>query len=138
MTLHPALLEEMLVDEAEAARLRLGARVTSIELNGSDIYVKLRLTNVAEATVRFYGACYDAEPFKVAVVTAAGEIASNDRWPAGLGNGAHPILDRNFICIRGTYEYHCHPGHLADTWASHRLSLRLPHLLAHILRRAGQ
>lgn len=137
MTLHPTLLEEMLADEAEAARLRLGPRVGPIEVDGTDIYVRLRSTNVGEAIIRFAGAGYDAEPFQVAVVTPDGEAAPNDQWPAGLGGGAHPILDRNFICIQGTYEYHCHPQHVTDTWAGHRQALRLPHLLGHILRRAG-
>jgi hypothetical protein len=138
VTLHPVLLKELLADEAEAARLRLGQRVKSIEVNGTDIYVHLLSTNVGDATIRFAGSGYDAEPFQAAAVTPAGAIAPNEKWPAGLNGGAHPILGRGFICIRGTYEYHCHPQHIADTWASHRLKLRLPQLLAHILRRAGQ
>jgi hypothetical protein len=138
VTLHTGLLEEMLADEAEAARLRLGQRVKSIEVNGTDIYVNLLPSNVGEATIRFSGDRYDAEPFQVAVTTPAGEVAPNEGWPAGLSGGPHPILGRCFMCIRGTFEYHCHPSHLADSWAAHRLNLRLPQLLAHILKRAGQ
>jgi hypothetical protein len=138
VTLHPALLAEMLNDEAAAARARHGRKVESIEVAGPDILCRVGSSNIGTATLRFAGATYDAEPFQVAVVTDDGAIAPQGMWPAGLFHSVHPILQRGFICIRGTYEYHCHPQHVTDTWASHRQALRLPQLLGHILKRMGQ
>jgi len=138
VTLHPVLLDEMLTDEVRAAGHRLGARFESIELDGSDIYVRIGQTNIGGATLRFAGRGYDAEPFKVAVVTENGEIAPQERWPTGLFHSLHPILNRGFICIRGTFEYHCHPSHLGDPWSAYRLTLRLPQLLRHILKKVGK
>jgi hypothetical protein len=128
----------MLTDEVEAARLRLGARLDSVEKLGSDVLVRLNSTNVGGAMLRFAGKGYDAEPFQVAVVTDDGDIAPQQRWPGGLFHSVHPILDRGFICIRGTYEYHCHPSHLGDPWSAYRLTLRLPQLLRHILKKVGK
>lgn len=138
MTLHPSLLGEMLADEAEAARSRFAGRVESIEHEGSDIYVRLGPTNIEHATIRFAGAGYDAEPFQVAVVSDNGDIAPQGQWPRGLFNSVHPILGRGFICIRGTFEYHCHPSHLGDSWSAYRQALRLPQLLGHILKKVGK
>jgi len=138
VTLHPVLLDEMLTDEVEATRLRLGARFESIDMDGSDVYVRLGATNVGRATLRFAGSAYDAEPFQVAVVTDNGDIAPQERWPAGLFHSVHPILGRGFICIRGTFEYHCHPSHLGDHWSAYRLTLRLPQLLGHVLKKVGK
>ncbi len=138
MTLHPVLLNEMLADEMEATRLRLEGRFESIERDGSDLYVRLADTNVGKATVRFAGSGYDAEPFHVAVVTGHGDIAPQAQWPAGLFHSVHPILDRGFVCIRGTFEYHSHPSHLEDAWCAYRQTLRLPQLLGHILKKVGK
>jgi hypothetical protein len=138
VTLHPLLLDEMLTDEMEATHLRLEGRFGSIEKDGSDVYVRLNGTNVGEATVRFAGGGYDAEPFQVAVVTHHGDLAPEGQWPAGLFHSVHPILDRGFVCIRGTFEYHCHPSHLGDAWSAYRQTLRLPQLLGHILKRVGK
>lgn len=138
MTLHPVLLDEILTDEGDAARLRLGRRFESLEKDGADLYVRLEATNVGGATIRFAGAGYDAEPFRVAVVTDDGNIAPQAQWPAGLFHSVHPIVNRGFACIRGTYEYHCHPTHLGDAWSAYRQTLRLPQLLGHILRKIGK
>ncbi len=138
MTLHPVLLDEMLNDEVEATCLRLVDRFQSIERDGPDVYVRIAGTNVGEATVRISGSGYDAEPFQVAAVTYEGAIAPQALWPAGLFHSVHPILDRGFVCIRGTYEYHCHPSHLDDAWSAYRQTLRLPQLLGHILKKVGK
>jgi hypothetical protein len=40
--------------------------------------------------------------------------------------------------VQGTYEYHTHPGHAADSWDRYRHQLRLAQLLDHLLRRCGR
>lgn len=137
MTLHPILLGEMLADEAGAARARHGDKLESVEVHGPDIYCRVA-SNVGTAILRFAGTNYDAEPLKFAVVTEEGDIAPQAGWPSGLFHSVHPVLDRGFTCIRGTYEYHCHPQHVADTWAAHRQTLRLPQLLGHLLKKMGK
>jgi hypothetical protein len=128
----------MLADEAAGAQARHGSRLDTIELASTDIYCRVALSEDDTVTFRFGGAGYDAEPFQVAVVTEDGDIAPPSGWPPGIGYSVHPILERPFICIRGTYEYHCHPSHLTDSWAAYRQSLRLPQLVGHLLRRVGR
>ena len=134
MTLHPVFLHEMLADEVEGVRIRLGGRLKSIRLSGTNVIVEIGSSDWGD-TIRFAGASYDAEPFQVAVITPSGDIAASGQWPKGLYHSDHPILGRGFICIRGTYEYHCHPSHVSDAWAAYRNSIRLPQLLDHILKK---
>lgn len=132
--LHPAVLIEMLNDEIAAAEDRLGGRAGPVERDGTDITVVL--SDVL--ALRLEGARYDAEPFRVAVITAEGEPVPHEMWPQGLSLGVHPVLGRPFACVQGTYEYHSHPSHLADHWATYRHELRLADLLDHLLRKAGR
>lgn len=132
--LHPAILHEMLDDEVAAAEDRLGDRVDAIERRDASVMVSLG--NGLELMLD--GARYDAEPFRVTIVDADGEPVAHEAWPAGMSLGQHPVLERPFACIQGTYEYHCHPSHLTDHWAIYRNALRLPDLLDHLLRKAGR
>lgn len=34
--------------------------------------------------------------------------------------GRHPVTGKFFVCMKGTREYHTHPNHLTDSWASMR------------------
>jgi len=123
--LHSAVLHEMLDDEVAAAEDRLGSRIAVIERHDDLVLV-------------LDGSRYDAEPFRVTVTDAHGHDVPHERWPAGLSLGQHPVLNRPFACIQGTYEYHCHPSHLSDHWAVYRNSLRLPDLIDHLLRKASR
>lgn len=138
MSLHPALLVEMLADEVSVARVRLGDRIASIDVIGTDIVCTLEGTSVGKALLRFAAAAYDAEPMSFAVVTEAGEIAEQSMWPGQLFHSVHPSLERAMACVQGTYEYHSFPGHAADRWDAHRRTLRFPHLLDHIVTKAGK
>jgi len=41
--------------------------------------------------------------------------------PTGVFNGSqHPVANRQFICMRGSREYHTHPSHVGDPWESLR------------------
>jgi hypothetical protein len=138
VSLHPALLLEMLEEEVSGAQDRLGDRIAALDIVGTDIICRLEKTNVGTAHLRFAAANYDAEPMSFAVITAAGEIAEQSKWPGQLFHAIHPSLERAMACVQGTYEYHSFPGHTADRWDAHRLTLRLPHLLDHIVRKAGK
>ncbi len=138
MTFHPKLLAELLEAEADMARQRLGGRVAHIEVNGPLVYVWLTPREDGGIAIRLDGTRYDAEPFRVAVVDAAGDKLSSKQWPGQLFHAIHPVLRRPFACIRGTYEYHCHPSHAADAWDAYRMRIRLGDVLDHLLRKAGR
>lgn len=41
--------------------------------------------------------------------------------PGGVFNtGPHPSTNKGFVCMRGVREYHNHPSHLNESWASYR------------------
>jgi hypothetical protein len=128
----------MLEEEAAVARQQLCGRISKIEVVGSDARCHLTGTNVGDAIVRLDGRNYDSAPFSVTVVEETGGIADRAKWPGTLFHGLHPALGRGFVCIRGTFEYHCHPSHLQDPWATYRATLRLPRLLDHLARKAGR
>jgi hypothetical protein len=128
----------MLGEEVAVARQSLGDRISRLELIGTDILCHLTGTSVGGAIIRLDGQNYDAEPFSVTVIDERGAVADQPRWPGSLFHSIHPGLGRGFVCIRGTFEYHCHPSHLNERWDTYRATLRLPQLLDHLLRRAGR
>ena len=138
MTLHPALLADMLRDEVAAARVRLGSRIAGLELEGHNVICTLEGTNVGTAFLRLDARDYDAEPMAFAVVQPDGTVADRTRWPGQLFHSVHSVLGRPWACVQGTYEYHCWPAHTADRWDALRATLRLPHLLDHLVKRAGK
>jgi hypothetical protein len=132
--LHLSVLEEMLDEEVAAAEERLGGRVPPIKRIGASVTVEIS----PDLRLMLDGERYDAEPFRVHVTDPTGSPVPHENWPAGLSLGQHPVLNRPFACVQGTYEYHCHPSHLTDHWAIYRNTLRLPDLLDHLLRKAGR
>lgn len=45
----------------------------------------------------------------------------SDPLPGGIFNGSnHPTTGRPFICMRGIREYHIHPSHTNEQWATYR------------------
>jgi len=131
--LPPSVLSEMLDDEVAAALGRVGDRAGALRRTGTSVTAEL-----GEHLLLLDGARYEAEPFRVSVVSRTGTPVGHEGWPPGLSLGNHPILNRPFACIQGTYEYHAHPSHLADHWARYRSRIRLPDLLDHLLRKAGR
>lgn len=132
--LHPDVLGEMLDDEIAAAQGLLRCRVDRIERDGVGVAIDL----ADDLVLHLDGSHYDAEPFRVAVTNAEGELMPHERWPPGMSLGIHPVLDRPFACVQGTYEYHAHPSHLTDHWSTYRNELRLTDLLDHLLRKASR
>ncbi|WP_328442726.1 hypothetical protein [Amycolatopsis sp. NBC_00438] len=138
MTTHPALLTQLLDDEVEVARSRLGDRATGIERVSSTIRVPLSAPDGSPLLLVLDGSNFDAAPFGVTVTEPDGSPAPLERWPAGLGASMHPVLNRPFVCVRGCAEYYSHPSHLQESWDTVRNTLRLAELLDHLLRRGGK
>jgi hypothetical protein len=136
--LHPMLAAEMLDDELEVARARLGDRILAVTRSGTTIQIRFRSADGQLVRLRLDGARYDAEPFQVAVVDEGGEVVEHGRWPSGLSHSIHPVLGRPFVCVQGTYEYHCHPSHVNDRWGTYRSTIRLGDLVDHLLRKSGR
>lgn len=73
---------------------------------------------------------------------AAELLAPDGIAPArGLPGGvfhpdAHAQTQKPFVCMRGFREYHTHPSHLNDHWATYRAEdgMNLPGLLAQLSR----
>jgi len=133
--LHRTVLNEMLDDEIATAEECLGGRVESISRTGPTISVHLGPDG---PLIELDGRRYDSEPYRVRLVDPAGEPLTHEQWPAGMSLGQHPVLDRPFACIQGTYEYHAHPSHLTDHWSTYRNTIRLADLIDHLLRKAGR
>ena len=129
--LHPTLVAEILDAEMSVARERLGDRIGRMRRDDWRVLVDLG----GNVTACFDGARYDAEPYGVSFLDAAGTALAGHAWPAGLNHGVHPVFNRPFICIRGTAEYHAHPSHLPDRWDLYRGRIALADLLDHIFNR---
>lgn len=137
--MHPRLVEELIAEEVERVRANslLRDRVR-LEQRGRRVLAYARRAE-SEVLFAFHGANYNAEPFQFTVLDAASEEPlPAAAWPPDLAfGGPHPILNRAWTCLRGLYEYHCHPSHLEDAWDRHRHALDLPTLLGQILNKAG-
>lgn len=136
--LHPAVIADLLEHEANVARERHGQRFASLEVAGTDVFCVIDGTNKGTVILRLDGARYDAEPFSVTVIRPDGSIAPQEEWPGTLAQGIHPGLQRPFVCIAGTFEYHTYLGHTEDTWDAHRHQIHLVDLLDHLLKKAGK
>lgn len=137
MTLHPAVVSDLLDGEMQVAQERLGGRISSLSRTGTSVYCTFTSPGGGNVTMRLEGGEYDAEPLRFAVVTSDDEVLPLEAWPPGLGHSIHPVLGRPFACVQGTYEYHCLPCHMEDAWDAYRGRLRMTDLLDHLLRRAG-
>jgi hypothetical protein len=135
--LHPDILHELLEDEMAVARTRVGDRLRGLSLVGSCVVARVPGPTGAEVCIELDGSQFDAEPFHVAV-KRNGQFVQPHEWPQFVFGSLHPVLERPFICIRGTYEYHCHPSHLMDAWDRYRTSIRLVDLLEHMLGKNGR
>jgi hypothetical protein len=138
MTIHPALRAELLDDELDVVRTRLGERVMGIERIGSVIRLPMAAPDGGPVFLTLNGTGFDAEPFGLTLTESDSTITPLERWPSGLAPALHPVLNRPFACIRGCAEYYSHPSHLQERWDAVRNTLRLADLLDHALRKAGR
>ncbi len=135
MTLHPAVARDVIEREAETVRLRFGDLLNAVVVDGSYVYLEPRSWD--GRWLRLDGAEYDQQPFRIAVVDGDMQPLPGPQWPGHLHYGQHPLLKVPWACIRGTYEYHSYPGHAAEVWDQFRPTLRMRHLVSHILRKAA-
>lgn len=140
MSLHPHVLNDLLRAEADVARDRLGARAESLTVDGDHVDVTFQAHGHGWH-LRLTGRDYDRLPVSVAFLDANGEPLPAEGWPPGVAFQApHPVLGgAAWACLRGTLEYHLYPGHTAggDSWDANRASLRLPHVISHLLEKSG-
>lgn len=135
MTLHPQVAHDLIEVEAESVRLRLGDRIDTVEVDGTCAYFKPKLWG--GKWLRLDGSDYDHRPLRIAVVDGDRKALPGSEWPGQLHYGMHPVLHTPWACIRGTYEYHVYPGHAAEVWDQFRATLRMWHLVSHILNKAS-
>lgn len=128
--LHRSVNADLVGGDASVARELHGHRVDFFEVNGPTVVLRF-----GGHIMRLDGRGYDAEPFRLAFISEAGEPLPGSAWPSGLYSGQHPTLGVPWACVQGTFEYHVFPGHAADVWDKHRAQLRLAHLVDHLLRK---
>jgi hypothetical protein len=135
MTLHAAVVAQMLEAEADSVRQSLSGEVDDVELDGTRVLIRPKTW--AGSWMCLDGTEYDQRPLRLSILDA--ERAPTDNWPGKLryGSELHPILQEPWACIRGTYQYHAYPGHAAETWDQFRISIRMIHLVTHILKNAA-
>jgi len=134
VTLHPAVLADLLAQEADVAQQR-HERLATFEAVGSYVDVRFQAQE-RQWTLRLAGDDYDRLPLSVSFVDPAGQPLPLEQWPPGVPHSVHPVLHRPWICLRGTLEYHQWPGHTSDSWDMSRSDLRLADVAGHILERA--
>ncbi len=105
MTLHSALLDEMLHDEVTVARERLGDRIVELRVDGTDIICRLEGTNVGMALLRFAARDYDAEPsggspylvFQPAVDLGTGRLLGFEALLRSFDGSHVPVMPGDLI-----------------------------------------
>jgi hypothetical protein len=80
---------------------------------------------------------FDLLPPTATLLDGNAQPLPGDQWPTSLGGGGivdkHPMTGRPFFCRRGLREYHTHPQHEDDPWASWRGGLRLHMIVIELL-----
>lgn len=140
MSLHPLVRHDLLTTEAAVARDRLSERVTDIVAAGDIVEVTFTAHD-RPWRLRLTGTDYDRLPVSVSFVDDAGNDLTAEGWPPGLYFGSlHPVLNKPWVCLRGTLEYHLYTGHTAggDSWDANRADHRLADVISHILERCGR
>lgn len=133
--LHPALLDALLDDEIVVINERLSSRGVTACRNGRSVEIR-SATIGAERILRLDAERYDGDPVGVFVASATdGHLLPGSEWPTGLYQGEHPTLQRPFVCVRGTIDYHAHPSHVDDVWDRYRGRIRLVDITDHLLKR---
>jgi hypothetical protein len=136
--LHPVVLNDLLDDELAVAVDRLTGRYNSLARAGREIHCDFETPSGQAYRLCLDGRRFDAEPFGVSFTDRQDRALVGSAWPPGLLHSQHPVLDRPWVCVQGSHEYHTWPGHVADSWDRYRHRIRLADLLDHLLRRCGR
>lgn len=134
--LHPLVLAELLDEEIGIARDRLAGRFLAIERRGADVMVTFAAGDQTHTMV-LHGRRYDADPFALSFIDGSGADLAGPSWPVGVLYDQHPVLNRPWACVRGTYEYFRHPSHYTESWDAIRQDVRLWYLVDQLLKKAG-
>jgi hypothetical protein len=136
MSLHPAILADLLDMEVRQARELLGDRAHDLRREGESLLMTFVRPD-GSWTLRLDGTRYDAEPFDVALIDAAGAILPLEQWIPGFALGVHTSLGVPWVCADGTRGYYSYEGHHEERWDAIRYAKRAGSLLDHLLRKAG-
>ncbi len=136
MALHPAVLDDLLDAEVVQARAELGQRAADLHRDGTHLVMTLVRPD-GSWTLQLDGQRYDAEPFDVALVDAAGAVLPLEDWIPGFAHGIHSSLSVPWVCVSGTRAFYLHESHFAERWDADRYRHRAGSLLDHLLRKAG-
>jgi len=136
MTLHRAVLADLLDAEVRQARNKLGDAASDLRRDGTNVLITLRRPD-GSWNLLLDGSRYDSEPFDVTLVNDQGGVLALEKWIPGFAWGMHPSLNTPFVCVSGTRGYYSHESHYTERWDSSRYSLRLDSLIESLLRKAG-
>ena len=70
--------------------------------------------------LRLTGQQWDEEPPSIELLDEDGAPYSGSIPGGPFNPGPHEKTGKPFICHQGAYEYHTHPSHLGDQWASYK------------------
>lgn len=136
MSLHPAILVDLLDREVAQARSFLGSRANDLHRDGCHLLMTL-IRPDGEWILRLDGTHFDTEPYDVALVDEDGVILPIELWIPGFAQGIHPVLNVPWVCVSGTRGYYLYQGHHLARWDTDRYSSRADSLINHLLIRAG-
>jgi len=136
--MHRDLCQQLLADEVTACnRGRLRARLANDVLLDEDGRVVFEVeTQYGRQVLTLQGDNYDAEPLGLSAIDPdTRQPLPEDRWPARLRSGLHPITQEPWYCMRGLAEYYIHPSHVSESWDQDRVARRLEVVIGHLLDR---
>lgn len=122
--MHPAAAKALFDEDAAHLSAPLAARRRWIFHTVEYPVIDVSFTAPGRTTLRLRLNCdnWNDSPPAITLLSRDGEpltTAPND--PTGVFNGSlHPLENRQFICMRGSREYHTHPSHVGDPWESLR------------------
>lgn len=112
-------------DRDEAAIDRRAAESNGWTLLSADYPVlEVVFRGLCAAPLRLRLQCdgWDETPPSIALLDVDGDHLDNapSNSNSVFNVGPHPDTGHIFVCMRGSREYHTHPGHLADRWENYR------------------
>ena len=134
--MHKQLVQGLIERQIRQARRSMPANV-QVEQKATTVLV--RISNGEQRLLfSLEGPNYDAEPFRLmALDPDSGKPLEDGAWPVRINSGIHSVFGRPFCCLRGLYEYYCHPSHIAELWDHDRYQINLETLLGYLLKKCG-
>lgn len=118
--MHPAAAKALFQEEATGLSPSLAQRRQWILHAVEFPLIDCSFTASGRTTLRVKLSCeeWHDRPPSISLYAADGTLLTSlPPNPTGVFHaGPHPTTNRPFICMRGSWEYHTHPSHLADLW----------------------